>query len=273
MAIWPFGKTKTFLDADDEDWHLAVWGWLLARYGEDRLHRAPLVTTNREFFPPSDATGHARAEHIFGIVKSIAGMADWPCELEAQAPRPGTHVSRLGIVKITKGAMPLGTFSANGNSAVITYDPGSIDKPALLVATLAHELSHYLLRVTRDLSPGGEEMHEFATDLTTVYLGFGLFGANQAFNFSQFTSGMTQGWSTSGAGYLRERDWAFALATFCALRGDDPTALKPWLKPYLYKDTQDAARYLTRSPLTLAKIKEHRIAYETQSVGETAVET
>ncbi|HEX4292873.1 MAG TPA: hypothetical protein VHZ29_01930 [Rhizomicrobium sp.] len=227
------------------------------------MRHAPLVTATREFFPPSEAKGHDRAEHIFRTVQSLAGMSDWPCDLEAQASRPGTRVSELGTVKITRGHMPLGTFSVSGNRALITYDPGSIDKPASLVGTLSHELSHYLLRSTHDESPGGELMHEFATDLTTVYLGFGLFRANEAFNFSQFGGGGIQGWSTSGAGYLRERDWAFALAVFCALRGEDVATLKQWLKPYLYKDTQNAARYLAKNPQALAKIKEHQTAYAT----------
>jgi hypothetical protein len=157
--------------------------------------------------------------------------------------------------------MPLGTFSRDRNGAVITYDPGTVDKPAVLVATLAHELSHYLLHSVPDLPPGGELMHEFATDLTTVYLGFGLFGANQAFNFSQHRDVYSQGWQTSAQGYLDERNWAFALAIFCALRKEDVFTLKPWLKPYLYKDTQSAARYLTKNPRTLAKIAEHRVAY------------
>ncbi|MBL6852772.1 MAG: hypothetical protein ISS15_20480 [Alphaproteobacteria bacterium] len=261
MALWPFSRSRTFLDPDDEDWQLATWAWLLARLGTDNLKRAPLVTTKREFFPPSDTTGHARAEHILRSVQRLAGMSDWPCKLVALPERPRTRVSELGMVKIDKGHMPLGTFSQSGNSAIIAYDPGTVSSPAILVATLAHELAHYLLHSIADLPPGQELMEEFATDLTTVYLGFGLFGANQAFNFSQFRDIYSQGWQTSGAGYLRERDWALALAIFCALRGEDAAALKPWLKDYLFKDVQSAARYLSKNPQVLAKIEEHRQHY------------
>lgn len=258
---WPFGKPKTFLEPDDEAWQLAVWGWLLARFGEARFKAAPLVTATRQYFPPSEASGHARAEHIFICTQKLAGMAEWPCELVAQAARPNQRVAELGYVKIDSGSLPAGTFSRAGNKALITYDPDSVDKPAVLVATLAHELAHYLLHSVRDLPPGGDVMEEFATDLTTVYLGFGLFGANQAFNFSQFRDVYSQGWSTSGLGYLGERDWAFALAVYCALRGDDVAVLKEWMKPYLFTDVRKAARYLRKTPQTLAKIEEHRAAY------------
>jgi hypothetical protein len=265
MALWPFKRSKTFLEPDDEDWQLATWGWLLARFGDDRLQHARLVTTTRAFFPPSDAAGHDRVAHVFKCVQALAGMAQWPCELVAMAERPRTRVSELGMVKITKGHMPLGTFSHSGNTATIAYDPGTIDRPAVLVATLAHELAHYLLHSVADLPPGQQIMEEFATDVTTVYLGFGLFGANQAFNFSQFGDSFSQGWQTSGAGYLRERDWAFALAVFCALRGQDIATLKPWLKPYLFADTQGAARYLAKNLPVLAKLQEHRRFYQAQT--------
>lgn len=263
--MWPFNRRKSWLDADDEEWQLATWGWLLARLGEDRLKRAPLVTTTEAFFPLSAATGHARAQHIFACVRDLAGMTDWPCDLQPQAPRPGTHVSQLGMVQIDSGHSPAGTFSRQGNAALVTYDPASIGEPVKLVATLVHELAHYLLHAQPDLPPGQELMEEFATDLTTVYLGFGLFGANQAFNFSQFQNVRTHGWQTLSLGYLRERDWAFALAVYCALRGDDIATLKPLLKPYLYKDTQHAARYLRKYPDVLAKIAEHKAAYAGQA--------
>lgn len=259
--MWPFHRNKTFLDPDDEDWHLAAWGWFLARFGEDRLRKAPLVAPTPKFFPPSRAAGHALAEHVFGCVRIHAGMAAWPCELVALPERPNTRVSEFGVVKITSGNMPLGTFEREGNTVVITYDPAMTGKPEALVSTLAHELAHYLLHAVHDLPPGGEEMEEFATDLATVYLGFGVFSANTAFNFSQFGDAYSQGWRTSGQGYLRERDWSFALAVFCALRGEDVATLKPWLKPYLFSDVRKAARYLSRSPQRLAKIAEHRAAF------------
>lgn len=263
MAIWPFGREHSFLSPDDEEWHLAAWGWLLARFGEDRLRRAPLITATRQFFPPTEALGHERALHIFGCVQQLCGLSDWPCTLIALPERPETRVAKLGQVKIDSGHMPLGTFSRDKNSAVITYDPGTVNNPAVLVATLAHELAHYLLHSVSDRPPGEELMEEFATDLTTVYLGFGIFGANQAFNFSQHRDVYSQGWSTSGQGYLRERDWAFALAVFCALRAEDVASVRQWLKPHLYTDTRNAARYLAKHPRVLEKIMELKSACTT----------
>lgn len=251
-----FGQ-RSFLDPEDEAWQLDSWKWLLQHFGgTERLRRSPLVTATREFFPPTDATGHARAEHIFACVKKHARMTNWPCKLVPQPERPSPRLAELALLKPVTGSLPLGTFSVDGEGVTITYDPASVNQPAVLVATLIHELAHYRLATVREEPPGGHDMHEFTTDLMTVFLGFGAFGANQAFNFSQHGDAYSQGWKTSGQGYLRERDWALALAVFLDLRGEQPQSLKMLLKPNLYVDMKTAARHLARQP---ALLDEHRI--------------
>ncbi|MGH6872425.1 MAG: hypothetical protein ACREHE_13060 [Rhizomicrobium sp.] len=252
-----FFRKRRFLEAEDEDWHLASWKFMFEHFGGlTRLKASPLVNGTRAFFPPTDAIGHARAEHIFACVKTIAGMADWPCTLAAQPERIRTHVSEYVFLKIIKNDLPLGTFGTDGKGEVmITYDRAILDQPAKLVATLAHELSHYLLAGMHDAVPGGDAMHEFATDLMTVFLGFGLFGANGAFEFAQHGDAFGQGWRYSSAGYLSQRDWVFALAVFRALRDEDTESLKPLLKPHLYVDLQKAAKYLTNSPELLSGLR------------------
>jgi hypothetical protein len=246
----------SFLDPEDEAWHLDTWKWLLENFGGlARVRHAPVVIATREFFPPSETKGHARAEHIFACIKRHAGMTDWPCSLVAQPGRPETRVAELGTVKIDSGTDPAGTFVMEGGQAVITYEPSIVEEPAKLVATLSHELAHYLLATAIGDPPGGHDMHEFATDLTTVFLGFGLFTANQAFNFSQYRDVYSQGWQSSRLGYLRERDWAFALAVFLSLRGQSTDVFKPLLKPHLYADMRKAVRYLERNPQMLMELR------------------
>jgi hypothetical protein len=254
--MWPFGA-KRFLDEEDETWHLQAWGWMLRNFGGlKRLKSSPIVRPTSDFFPATDAQGHARAEHVFSCVKKLAGMTDWPCQLIAQPERAPLKVAELASLKPISGAMPLGTFKVEPDGEVsITYDPSKLSEPMTLVATFAHELAHYQLATVREELPGGDDMHEYATDLMTVFLGFGIFGTNGSFNFSQFHGGGTQGWKTSGAGYLRERDWVFALAVFLLLRGEETKALKPLLKHHLYSDMKVASRRLQREPALLAGLR------------------
>lgn len=209
----------------------------------------------RAFFPPTDATGEAGAQHIFDCIRNLTGTTNWPCKLLAQPERRKAVLSTLAYLKTDKGGMPLGTFSVSGGEVTITYDPASVNEPAELVATLIHELARYMLANIRSEAPGGEDMHEYATDLMTIFLGFGAFGANRAFNFSQHGDAFSQGWQWSKQGYLRERDWSFALAVFLNLRGEAPETLKDILKSHLYSGMKDAGRYLAKNAGLLA---EHR---------------
>jgi len=248
-----FGKGP-FLDPDVEEWHLEAWSLLLERLPEVPLADIPVAVPTREYFPPSEAVGHARAEHVFDCVRTIMGMSPdaWPCRLEAQHPRVvGAQVAEF--VSISGDNDPNGTFRIEADGTpVITYAPDLLDDPTSLVATFAHELAHYLLAHELDLVE--DETHELMTDLTVVYTGLGVFGANACFSFEQHGDAFSQGWRSRGAGYLSPRSWAFALATFAALKGSDGGMLV-YLKPELARLTQDATKYLGRNPALLAPLR------------------
>jgi len=247
-----FGK-GTFLDPDVEGWHLETWTLLLQRLGAQvSLAETPVVLPTREFFPPTEATGHSRAEHVFACVKSVMGMEAWPVSLEAQTERRGGE--RIAEFVSTESVdAPAGTFRVEGDGrVVITYSPELVDRPGDLVATLAHELAHYLLASHQELVE--DETHELMTDLAVAYAGLGLFGANAAFSFGQHGDAFSQGWSWRSSGYLSPRSWAFALAVFARLRGDDG-GIEPYLKPEIASLRRDALRYLDKHPDLLAPLR------------------
>jgi hypothetical protein len=135
---------------------------------------------------------------------------------------------------------------------VITYAPDLLEDPTGLVATLAHELSHYLLAGQADLVE--DETHELMTDLMVAFTGLGVFGANSAFSFQQFGDAFSQGWRSRGAGYLSPRSWAFALAVFGELRGDDG-GMGAWLKPEIEGLRRQAVKYLRKRPELMADLR------------------
>jgi hypothetical protein len=243
VALWPW-KRSGFLDAAEEEWQAATWRWFLQNLGGlSDLRLSPLVTPNAEFFPATKSSGHARALTIFTHVKEHARLHDWECELIEQPSRPDLRVGPV-TTQVFEQHDPAGTFSVEGNKVVITYEPTQLGDPMALIATFIHELGHYVLGMIPELPPGGHDMHELATDLVTVYLGFGLFGATCAFNFS----GHRDGWQTSRLGYLYERMWCYALAIFFRLRDEDIERAKPFLKEHLFSDLRKAAGYLRKHP-------------------------
>jgi hypothetical protein len=246
---------RTFLDEEIEQWHLDVWATLIERFGAGMaVIDTPVALPTRDFFPPTEATGHAKAEHIFDCVRAVMGMpqTDWPCAL-FQQPMRTTGLQLSAFVHIGGEAAPGGTFCVEPDGSVaITYAPDLLDDPMGLVATLAHEMAHYLLAAEADLVE--DETHELMTDLTVAYAGLGVFGANSAFSFEQHADAFSQGWRSRSSGYLSPRSWAFALAVFGELRGDDG-GMGTYLKPEIEGLRRQAVKYLRKRPAILAGLR------------------
>jgi len=231
--MFGLGKPRFPVDADEVEWLVACLAWLTREFAAaGPLETRPMILPDDHFYPPSRATGHARAVELFERTKAHAGMRDWPCDLRAGDADRERSVA-LGHALRHHQSAPLGTFGYADGRYYITYNPTSLVQPQTLVATFAHELSHYLLHTAKTPPPGGSALAEHATDMGAVYLGFGIFMANSAKNFSQFQSGGEQGWEMRGAGYLSENALVTALAMMARLTTADAAAVERELKPYL----------------------------------------
>ncbi len=236
------------IDADELEWQLATFKWLGLEFG--KAGEAPLVLPTTEYFPPSARKGPARVEDLFASVKAAAGMADWPCELQAGAGDRPAHVGTGLLLRHEGASAPCGTFTIDdgdgGQRVVISYNPSLTDDTGALIATFAHELGHYLMSTAGTAPPGGWELHELHTDLAAVYLGFGIFLANSARSFAQYQSAGEMGWASRTQGYLSEGALVTATAIFQRLGGRDPMAAAPFLKDYLRSDMKKVAKALDR---------------------------
>lgn len=252
-----FFRAKSPLTQDDQDWQLECWRWLLNHLGGvTSLKSTALVLPTDRFFPETDLAGHDRAQYLFGLV---AGYLDVPADrfrLEAQEAPIDPNLG--GLMVVQGGPVdPAGTFRADDDGEMaITYNPDSVGRPVELVATLAHELCHPILLSIADPPPGGPDCEEFATDLAMTYLGFGLFGANNAFKFQQFNDAAmgTQGWSTSRLGYLSPAEWGFSLAIFVGLAGHSGDLVSKYLSDTVLPYYKKAGKYLSANPEVMAGI-------------------
>ena len=226
-------RARLPIDRDEYDWLLAVFAWLIQTVDRDRAYReARTILPTDEFFPPSRLQGHDRAVELFDQVRGHAGMAGWACELVAGAAERETRIAPGHALKHDYSP-PGGTFGHDGNGVVITYNPSALARPADLVATFAHELSHYLIHADGSMPPGGADLEEHATDVAAVFLGFGIFVANGAKTFAQFQNEAESGWEMRRQGYLSEEALTAALAIFVRMAGEDADAAERELKDYL----------------------------------------
>jgi hypothetical protein len=113
-----------------------------------------------------------------------------------------------------------------------------LQKPASLIATLAHEIGHEVLLGGGVLTADVPD-HEQITDLLTVFLGAGVFNANTTIHESSWHYGATYaGWSIGRQGYLSTVVFGYALGVFAYLRGE---ASPRWAR-HLRADARGALR-------------------------------
>lgn len=252
------------LSACEAGWILDAYRWFLTHLGDaDHADRTRLVEpVDSEF--TSDDPGQVRecgardlARALFEACKRHAGLADWPCALEA---REAAQVDRVAphLLLFSIDGEAAGTYHAADDpdeTPTITFDPRLVAQPEVLVATFAHELAHGLLDTVEDVPPGGEDFEEPMTDLAAVFLGFGIFLCNAAFEFSQDFDGRWMSWQTTTHGYLPEDTLAFALALFLRTHAIDPERALRHLDPNPRRYLREALEQLDSIPEEVAALK------------------
>lgn len=252
-----FGPRFMFDDGTTA-WIFDTYAWALENLGTDVFYQyTDPVLPNDKFFPDKREETRDVAEDLFTRVRQYAGMEEWPCRLVAQEEDANPVV---GPALLIKGAPsgPAGTFSVSGGKTPtieISYNPSQATRPESLIATFAHELAHYLIHSVDTPTPGGEQFEEHATDLVAVFMGFGVFLANSAFTFNQFTDLDSQGWQTFAQGYLSESELTYCLAIFLHLKEIDRTIVEPYLDKSLRKVLKSAAKEMKHLPKQVERLR------------------
>ncbi|MCP3922465.1 MAG: hypothetical protein GY714_07765 [Desulfobacterales bacterium] len=250
--MWNIFKRRKLISDKDFTFQIESYRWLLRNLGVESFYKdTELVLPTKDFFPELFSASEDAVELTFKYVKKYAGMEGWPCELKAQEPDPDRKVAPTVLIQ-GGDENPLGTFSAERpDKVLITYNPAIASDPIQLISTFAHEFAHYLTGSFKEAPPGGWENWEFATDVAAVFMGFGIFMANSAFIFKQFSDVDSHGWSASQSGYLSEAEFSVSLAIFIKLKEINPkeiysyldTNIKSYVKKSL-KELKDSHKYL-----------------------------
>jgi hypothetical protein len=211
-------------------------------------HNSPVILPNDEFFPDPHTRDEAGLNNLFRRVCSYMKITPSDVHLEI-IPDASDLVAMLPAYSMRGASEPAGLHFGPLNQKPITNSPfdshhdefaptthtenhdhidtlpliairkSLLEDPLLVVATLAHELSHVILLDGKLIHRDADDM-EPLTDLLTVYLGFGIFTANAARRFTQHQSDRKQGWSMRRLGYLPEEVFAYALARYAIDRGE-----------------------------------------------------
>lgn len=130
----------------------------------------------------------------------------------------------------------------------ISVDQDLLTNPDALIATLAHELSHVKLLGQLGLAENDEHL----TDLTTVFFGFGVLNANACFQFFKDAGS----WGYFNLGYLKQEEWAYALALMAFMRQEDDPEWSRFLTLSVKKDFDRNLQYMLRNEEEIFRFNE-----------------
>lgn len=216
-----FGLTPRLpLSEEQRRWVDDGFERLAKMLGTQRMLNVEVILPNDRFFPdPYDGS----KESVIAMAERIAIYMGVPREsfvVEIYAENEEAWRETVPVWHgETEDAAGLYLHKLEEGRRIVGVHAKGLKDPLSLAATLAHELAHAILLGGNLLDPDAPDM-EPMTDLCTVFLGVGFFTASSAFQFKQWTSNRTQGWSTQRKGYLSEELWGYALARFAHERGE-----------------------------------------------------
>lgn len=237
-------KRKLPVTKEDKAWVEESIEWLRIELGEDNFKRIKTVTPTKDFYNRNFDGTQDDAKFILERTMELMNIDDVDIRLEFFSDSPvqmddGSILSTPGDIH---GAWESasGTFEKTIEGTIISIEEEQLKNPVSLIATISHELAHYILLGENRT----EENDEYLTDLTAVFYGFGIFIGNSRFTFSSFKTSDGFGWESSGQGYLPEQIIAYALAWLSKERKENVDYSK-FLKKSLKKHFDQSFHYLT----------------------------
>jgi hypothetical protein len=239
-------KLKPTVTTEDKIWvEESIW-WLEEQYGKSFLINQPFFTPTRQYF---DHTFRGNEEDAYFVLEQLCVYMDikdvnialtFYSESPQEFSDEGIEITQSENLSKSETNFALGRYSQDGmNKYEIGIDFSVLKDPQVLIATMAHELSHLIL-----LGEGRiDENDEFLTDLNAIAMGFGIFTANSIFSFSQWQGLSFHGWQANRRGYLPEQVVSYALALLqCYKKKEDDWS--NFLNPGIKKQYDKNMNYL-----------------------------
>lgn len=245
------------ISSGDEIWMHARFDWLVETFGIERLWHAPFLTPCETDFPdPFSGT----EENVRVLFSRICGYLD----IDVNRLRLG-FFSNDDPLECELAAMPTeaaGLYDGDHEKPAVWIARTELGDAESLVGTIAHELCHDILLGGGYLDAEEDTDHEFVTDLTTLYLGFGVFTSNSYLREKNWNTGNLEFSSTRQKGYLKLPQLGYGLALVAWHRNETSPewakALRPDLRDLVGRNLKFIAK-MRGVPAQLPKSLDSRI--------------
>lgn len=213
------------LDEHERAWLLERSTELIRAAGFEGYVTAPLVLPDARSFPEPWTADARSVRRVALRLLGYAGL-ELGVEVEVFAGERRTEFDAHGVEQVV-GHEGAAAWFAGIDAGVCLFgcEADQLGDPTGVVAAMAHEVAHAFRR-HHGLEVDDHELEERLTDLTTIYLGFGVLTTNAALRHRSaglFDVGTMVGhtWSRKQLGYLPPAAMAYALALWHFVRGDD----------------------------------------------------
>jgi HEAT repeat protein len=212
---------KCPIDTFEKVWIEQAFRWLGKSFGSRRLLEALVIEPTAEYFPDPYDESNAAIEALFERVCKY---------LQVRRDR-----FKLELINDPDGDS--GEYIRTRPERIVLNEI-NFHQPMQVVATSAHEVCHAILIGEDRLSTHFED-YEWLTDLTTVFLGMGIFAVNAS---TVYRRGRLR-----RDGYLSEREFAYALALFAWLRDEESPKWANQIRLNARHDFEASLNYLRES--------------------------
>jgi hypothetical protein len=256
--VFDLFEKKPLLEESSIQWMFDVFDWSLDNFGGEFFYQhSELVLPTNEFFPGRVNSVQGMAELIFSQVSRYAGIAHWPTLVVDQNSCAIPVVPKIRIIgEMRESGDRRDLSTPESERLLIPFNPQQINNPEGMIATFAHIIAHYMGQMARQPAPGGEELWPHATEITAIFLGFGLMFANSAYTF-RGGCGSCYNPHASRDAYLTEQQSTYALAIFAVLKGIPDTTVSRQLKSHLRSFYKKSVKDVQQRMDELARLRRH----------------
>ncbi|MBL8114598.1 MAG: hypothetical protein JNK60_17080 [Acidobacteria bacterium] len=205
------GRVEHLPPEEERAWLLGELGYLVGRQGVDTFVSAPLVLPTKEFFPEPFAFTVGSLTRLADRLLVYSGL--WHLSAEVKPFRASDDEDDRSAAFFA---------GIQGRTCLFGFNETVQPAPDYVAGVLAHEVAH-AWRAVHGLAVPDGDTEELLTDLTTVFLGFGVLTTNTTWRYR--SSGGLRGsfvetrWRTDRAGYLPPQAMSFALGAQLVVRG------------------------------------------------------
>lgn len=232
------------IDQEMRLWMENAFLWLAGQFGQDNIAAKSILLPTPEHFPikyDSSTESLTKTAEIVARQMEIditevnlniyeQGIQEFSGDF---GHRIWTEVDKDSEEKLSAGLYfdknELGKYD-------IFIEKKNLSDPENLVATLAHEFAHIKLLGEKRLDFNDESL----TDLTPVVFGLGIFNANSSFKEHK----SFDAYGHNSIGYLKQREWGYALALYSFYRQEQNPDWIKFLTPNIKSDFKKSMDFI-----------------------------